>query len=153
MLFDIACALWRVNAHSPPYQRSNKSRSFAHPLDGGRACDCMCVKCCHCPARRAEGERDRINNGKRLSNPSRLGSCGRRVHRRERWRPRGAATKAAPEKELGQKRLSAFGNRIPTANSKTKPISSVEHCRSPGRPGTQGLAHAQKEGRYTVASN
>jgi len=29
MICIIAYALWRVNAHSPPYQRSNTSRSFA----------------------------------------------------------------------------------------------------------------------------
>src|SRR6516164_6068291 len=38
--------------------------------------------------------------------PRTLVVCGlwRRVHRRERWWPRGAATKAAPEKELGEAR-------------------------------------------------
>jgi hypothetical protein len=34
-------------------------------------------------------------------NSARFRSSGRRIHRRERWRPGGAATTAAPQKRLG----------------------------------------------------
>ena len=64
--------------------------------------------------------------------PFQGGKKSGRVHRRERWRPRGAATKAAPEKGLGRAQLACgavervgpgltlFGISIPRITKRTQ---------------------------------
>jgi hypothetical protein len=54
--------------------------------------------------------------------------------------PRGAATKAAREKELGHR--NDYQRRKSHSDRKFQNEANFvrEHCRSPSRPGTQGLA-------------